>query len=170
MSNLKEMARTVVFIQENGFDTAEDLHHAQRQLSEKSQSVKAALDQTEAALKAINEQIHYTGQYYATKKVQQDFLKTRFKKRFREEHKDELDKYTASISFFRKHYEGRIPSMKQLKAEKEKLLSLQEEQKRELAVFGKQEKVLQTASANVYAILHPETVQVRKKQSRQQEL
>ena len=93
-----------------------------------------------------NEQIHYTGQYYATKKVQQDFLKTRFKKRFREEHKDELDKYAASISFFRKHYEGRIPSMKQLKAEKEKLLSLQEEQKRELAVFGKQEKVLQTAS------------------------
>ena len=60
--------------------------------------------------------------------------------------------------------------MKQLKAEKEKLLTLQKEQKKEFAALVKQEKVLQTASANVYAILHPETVQVRKKQSRQQEL
>ena len=60
--------------------------------------------------------------------------------------------------------------MKQLKAEKEKLLSLQEEQKRELAVFGKQEKVLQTASANVDAILHAENVPTRRKPSRQPEL
>ena len=164
------MARTVVFIQENGFDTAEDLHHAQNQLSEKSQSVRASLDQTEAALKDINERIHYTGQYYVTKKVQQDFLKAKFKKKYREEHKDELDKYAASVSFFRERYERQIPSIKQLKAEKEKLLALQKEQKKELAALVKQEKVLQTASANVYAILHPETVQVRKKQSRQQEL
>ncbi len=170
LSNLKEMARTVVFIQENGFDTAEDLHHAQRQLSEKSQSVKAALDQTEAALKDINERIHYTGQYYATKKVQQDFLKARFKKKYREEHKDELDKYAASVSFFREHYEGQIPSMKQLKAEKEKLLTLQKEQKIELAALGKQDRVLQTASANVNAILHTDDFPSRKNPSRQPEL
>lgn len=170
LSNLKEMARTVVFIQENGFDTAEDLHHAQKQLSEKSQSVKAALDQTEAVLKNINEQIHYTGQYYATKKVQQDFLKTRFKKKYREEHKDELDKYAASVFFFRERYEGQIPSIKQLKAEKEKLLALQKEQKKELAALGKQDRVLQTASANVDAILHAENVPTRRKPSRQPEL
>ena len=164
------MARTVVFIQENGFDTAEDLHHAQRQLSEKSQSVKAALDQTEAALKDINERIHYTGQYYATKQVQQDFLKARFKKKYREEHKDELDKYAASVSFFRERYERQIPSLKQLKAEKEKLLALQKEQKKELAALGKQDRVLQTASANVDAILHAENVPTRRKPSRQPEL
>ncbi len=170
LSNLKEMARTVVFIQENGFDTAEDLHHAQRQLSEKSQNVRAALDQTDAALKDINERIHYTGQYNVTKKVQQDFLKARFKKKYREDHKDELDKYAASVSFFRKHYEGQIPSMKQLKAEKEKLLTLQKEQKKELAVLGKQDRLLQTASTNVDAILHAENVPTRRKPSRQPEL
>ena len=170
MSNLKEMARTVVFIQENGFDTAEDLHHAQRQLAEKSQSVKAALDQTEAVLKNINEKIHYTGQYYATKKVQQEFLKARFKKKYREEHKDELDKYAASVSFFREHYEGRIPSMKLLKAEKEKLLAQQKEQRIELAALGKQNRELQTASSNVDAILHTDDLPVRRKPSRHPEL
>jgi hypothetical protein len=170
LSNLKEMAQTVVFIQENGFDTAEELHQAQIHLSEKTQSVRATLDQTEDALKNINEQIHYTGQYYATKKEQQDFLKARFKKKYREDHKDELDKYASSVSFFRERYEGRIPSMKQLKAEKEKLLTLQKAQRKELADLGKQDRTLQTASANVAAILHTDTLSARKKPSRQQEL
>ena len=128
------------------------------------------MDQTEAALKDINERIHYTGQYYATKKVQQDFLKARFKKKYREEHKDELDKYAASVSFFRERYERQIPSIKQLKAEKEKLLALQKEQKKELAALGKQDRVLQTASTNVDAILHAENVPTRRKPSRQPEL
>ena len=60
--------------------------------------------------------------------------------------------------------------MKQLKAEKEKLLTLQKAQRKELADLGKQDRTLQTASANVAAILHTDTLSARKKPSRQQEL
>jgi len=38
------------------------------------------------------------------------------------------------------------------------------------ATLGKQDRVLQTASANVDAILHTDTLSARKKPSRQQEL
>ena len=42
--------------------------------------------------------------------------------------------------------------MKELKAEKEKLLTLQSEQRKELSGFDQMERELQTAAANVEAI------------------
>ena len=48
ISNLKEMARTVVYIQEHGYDTKEDLQRQQMRISEKKAKVQAALYQTEA--------------------------------------------------------------------------------------------------------------------------
>jgi len=52
--------------------------------------------------------------------------------------------------------------MKELKAEKEKLLTLQSEQQKELSGFGQIEQELQTAAANVDAILHTDTIPNRK--------
>ena len=57
--------------------------------------------------------------------------------------------------------------MKELKAEKEKLLTLQSEQRKELLGFNWMEQELQTVVANVDAILHPDTVP-EKRQTRHQ--
>ena len=48
--------------------------------------------------------------------------------------------------------------MKELKTGKEKLLTLQSEQRKELSGFDQMERELHTAAANVDAILHHETV------------
>ena len=119
----------------------------------------------DARITAINEQIHFTGQYYATRQIQKDFLKTRFKKKYGEEHRTELDQYQEAVSFFREHCGGKVPSMKALKAEKEKLLTLQSEQRKELSGFDQMDRELQTAAANVDVIPHlgtvPEKRQIR---------
>ena len=52
--------------------------------------------------------------------------------------------------------------MKELKAEKEKLLTLQSKQRKEISVFDQMERELQTAAANVGAILHAEIVPVNR--------
>ena len=167
LSNLKEMARTVVYIQEHGYDTVDDLQKHRQQLSGKRASVQETLAQTDARIKAINEQIHFTGQYYAIRQIQKDFLKARFKKKYREEHRAELDQYQEAVSFFREQCGGKVPVMKELKAEKEKLLTLQSEQLKELSGVDQMERELQTAAANVDAILHPDTVP-EKRQTRHQ--
>ena len=161
------MARTVVYIQEHGYDTVGDLQLHRQQISGKKDSVQETLAQTDARIKAINEQIHFTGQYYANRQIQKDFLKARFKKKYREEHRTELDQYQESLSFFRKHCSGKVPSIKELKAEKEKLLTLQSEQRKELSGFDQMERELQTAATNVDAILHLDTVP-EKRQTRHQ--
>lgn len=167
ISNLKEMARTVVYIQERGYDTEEDLQKHSLQISDKKAAVQEALTQTKTKIRDVNELIHFSGRYYATRQIQADFLKARFKKKYREEHRKELDQYQEAISFFRKHYGGKVPSMKQLKAEKEKLLTLQSEQHKELSGFNQMERELQTATANVNSILHGNIITVQKNQSLQ---
>ena len=167
LSNLKEMARTIVYIQEHGYDTVGDLQIHRQQISERKDSVQETLAQTDARIKAINEQIHFTGQYYATRHIQKDFLKARFKKKYRQEHRTELDQYQEAVSFFREHCGGKVPVMKELKAEKEKLLTLQSEQRKELSGFDQMERELQTAAANVNAILHLDTTS-EKRQARNQ--
>lgn len=57
--------------------------------------------------------------------------------------------------------------MKELKAEKEKLLTLQSEQQKELSGLDRMERELKTAAANVDAILHSDTVP-EKRQARHQ--
>ena len=60
-------------------------------------------------------------------------------KKHRGEHRTELDQYQEAVSFFREHCGGKVPSMKELKAEKEKLLTLQSEQRKEFSGFAQME-------------------------------
>ena len=60
--------------------------------------------------------------------------------------------------------------MKELKAEKEKLLTLQSEQRKELSGFDQMERKLQTAAANEEAILRINNTPMRNQMHKQPEL
>ena len=60
--------------------------------------------------------------------------------------------------------------MKELKAENEKLLTLQSEQRKELSGFDQMERELQAAAANVDAILHTEIFPVNRSTRNRPEL
>ena len=60
--------------------------------------------------------------------------------------------------------------MKELKAEKEKLLTLQSEQRKELSGFDQMERKLQTTAANVEAILRINNTPMRNQIHKQPEL
>ena len=170
ISNLKEMARTVVYVQEHGYDTREDLLHYQTEISGKVDTVSSSLSEAEAKLKETNERIHYTGQYYASRSVQSAFLKSRNKKKFREEHRSELDQYNEAVHYFKENAGGKIPAMKSLKAEKEQLQQFIEKQKKLQASLRGEQKELQTAVTNIDAILGETPVQRREKRKAEPEL
>ena len=170
ISNLKEMARTVVYVQEHGYDTREELLHYQTEFSGKVDTVSSSLSEAEAKLKETNERIHYTGQYYASRSVQSAFLKSRNKKKFREEHRSELDQYNETVHYFKENTGGKIPAMKSLKAEKEQLQQFIEKQKKLQASLRGEQKELQTAVANIDAILGETPVQRREKRKAEPEL
>ena len=128
LSNLKEMAKTVAYIQERGYDTRDSLEDSFSEVKNLASSSRKVLKDTEDKLRILNEQIHYTGQYLANKSVYRQFCRAKHKGQFREEHSAEIALYELARKFLQgQSADGRLPSIKLLKAEKEHLLQKKNE-------------------------------------------
>lgn len=154
LSNLKQMALTVAYVQEHGYDSREDLRASYDEIVSKRSEARKTLRATEDKLKAVNEQIHYTGQYFSNKKVYGEMLKAKNKKKFRQEHSVEIALYEAAVKFLKAHHpDGKIPSMKSLQQEKDSLTIRKNAQQETYQYFKDYVKELKTVCANVDAIL-----------------
>ena len=124
ISNLQQMANTIVYVQQHGYDSYEVLKKARDELSVKMSDARNTAKSTDADLKRLNEKIHYLGQYLSTKATYKEFLQAGNKKMYRSAHQDEIARYEEAVQFLKRNStDGTIPTMKDLRAEKEKLLS-----------------------------------------------
>ena len=169
LSNLKQMAQTVAYIQEHGYNSLEDFHTALDQASDQTSAARKSLKDTEQQLKDVNEQIHFTGQYLAYKNVYADYRKSRNKDKFYEEHRAELSLYDTALRTLKEKSGGnKLPSMKALYAEKDRLIELQDLQREDFSNRRDYERELRTVSANIDMILgknHEQEQQLEKEQN-----
>ena len=111
--------------------------------------------------KTLNSQIHYTGQYFANKDVYSQFLKSRNKGRFRNEHATEIQAYEEARDWLKSFYpDGKMTGMKTLKSQKEQLQHQIDSEKDLVKTMREKLKTLETANHNVDKILQmqiPET-------------
>lgn len=162
IANLKRMAETLTYIQEHGYDTREILENELADAKAKADSSRKSLKNTENRLKEVNEQIHYTGQYLANKSVYGQFLKAKNKGKFRQEHAAEITLYETAARFLKEksardasagQASGKLPSLKLLKEEKEKLMKNKEARQETYRQDRDRQKELSTVCSNVNAIL-----------------
>ena len=154
LSNLKEMAKTVAYIQEHGYDTRDSLEDSFSEIKSQASHSRKELKSIEDKLRATNEQIHYTGQYLANKSVYQQFCKSKNKGQFQKEHSAEITLYEAARKFLKEHSaDGKAPSMKFLKSEKEQLLQQKTQAQKSYRYYRDYKKELDTVCSNVDAIL-----------------
>lgn len=169
LSNLKQMAQTVAYIQEHGYDSLEDFHTALDQASDQTSVTRKSLKDTEQQLKDVNEQIHFTGQYLAYKNVYADYRKSRNKDKFYEEHRAELSLYDTALRTLKEKSGGnKLPSLKALYAEKDRLIELRDSQREDFSNRRDYERELRTVSANIDMILgksHEQEQQIEKEQN-----
>ena len=169
LTNLKQMAQTVAYIQEHGYDSLEDFHIALDQASDQTSAARKFLKDTEQQLKDVNEQIHFTGQYLAYKNVYVNYRKSRNKDKFYEEHWAELSLYdTALRTLKEKSFGNKLPSMKALYAEKDRLIELRNMQREDFSNRRNYEREFRTVSANIDMILgksYEQEQQIEKEQN-----
>ena len=167
LSNLKEMAKTVAYIQEHGYDTRDSLEDSFSEIKDYASTSRKNLKSVEDNLRKINEQIHYTGQYLANKSVYQKFVKAKNKGQFRQEHPTEIALYETARRFLKgQSADGKLPSMKLLKTEKEKLTQQKKEAQKTYHYYQDYQKELHTVCSNVDKILgQPHTRQPEKLKS-----
>ena len=154
LTNLKQMAQTVAYIQEHGYDTRADFNAALTNAESQTSLARKKMKDTEQLLKNVNEQIHFTGQYLAYKDLYAQYRKSRNRNKFYEEHKAELSLYETALRVLKEKSNGqKLPSMKLLYQEKDRLTELREVQRSDFYSHRDQERELRTVDANIDMIL-----------------
>lgn len=167
ISNLQEMAKTIAYVQEHGYDSRENLLDTYDDITARYNDARKTLRATESKLKLLNEEIHYIGQYHANKGVFAQMMKSRNKKKFQQEHTAELALYDSAVKYLKDKYpDKKIPSIKSLKEEKGKLITQKLAQTDTYNYFKEYQKELRTVTKNVDSILGtPVTRQAEKEKA-----
>ena len=169
LSNLKMMAQTVAYVQEHGFQSKADLDAALSDASAQSTDARNTLKSTEDTLKNVNEQIHYTGQYLANKSIYADYRKSRNKEKFYDDHRAELTLYESALRILKEKSQGnKLPTLKMLREEKNRLTELQTVQREDFNARREHERELRTVCSNVDIILGTSQVQNRQREHTQE--
>lgn len=154
ITNLQQMANTLIYLQEHGYDTRENLTVATSEAHKKLDDAQKRLHELNAEMKTLNAQIHYTGQYFASKTVYAEFLKSKRKKKYRSEHASEITAYEEARDWLQDFYpDGKMLSLKSLKSRKKEVQEMISSQKLTLQDLKGYCKELDTVSYNTDAIL-----------------
>lgn len=159
ISNLQQMAETLVYVQEHGYDRREEVLTALEQSKKDLETSVWQLEVFSSQMKTLNSQIRYTGQYYASKNTYGDYLKTRNKKKFGQTHEIKIQQYLEARDWLKEFYtDGKMLSLKSLQEKKESLkaktISLKDKIQQERVSV----KDLETVLHNIDAILNREAV------------
>ena len=167
LSNLQQMANTIIYVQEHGFDTQSDLKNTLLASKQELKEMQTQVAQHRSDLRILNNQIRYTGQYYANKEVYSQFSKAKYKGKYRKEHAKEIQKYEEARDWLRSFYQdGKMTSLKTLTLQKEKLQQQIASEEEAISSLKEKLKDLDTADQNVDFILQmqiPEPVRSKTK-------
>ena len=154
LSNLQQMANTIIYVQEHGFDTQSGLKNTLLASKQELKEMQTQFAQHRSDLRILNDQIRYTGQYYATKEVYSQFSNAKYKGKYRKEHAKEIQKYEEARDWLRSFYQdGKMTSLKTLTLQKEKLQQQIASEEEAISSLKEKLKDLDTADQNVDAIL-----------------
>ena len=154
LNNLKEAARTLNFLTENNLlhyadleAKVDDIHSSFIRTGEELKSVEARLREVQPLIKNI-------GNYQRLKPVYDASQKAKDKAAFRAKHEAELVIFDAAKSnLLAMQGDGKLPSLKSLQAEQERLTQEQQRLYDERASLKKQAKQIDTIKANVDVFL-----------------
>ena len=121
--NLKEMSKTLIFLQENKIASLDELNGradaAVKRFHELQETIRAA-DSRMAELSKLRTQIVH---YAKTREVYAAYRKAGYSKKFRAEHEADILLHQAAKEFFDKQGLKKLPRVKELNAEYAELLS-----------------------------------------------
>lgn len=127
--NLQEQAKTFRFLSENDLLDSHNLDTAYASLTEQFRASRESMKETERQIKEQNNLIRLLAQYYKGRDTYRSYRKSKNKKKFRQEHRSELELYDQVQKDLKEILgEERFPSIQKLQQEKKRLLEQKKEQ------------------------------------------
>ena len=119
--NVKQMAKTLLYLQEHGIKGREDLNTRADIASEKLSTLNERIKKIDARIAEITELRGQIVAYAKTRKIFDEYKASRYSRKFFDAHADEIEQHRAAKRYFSEHYTGKLPKMKDLNAEFDKL-------------------------------------------------
>jgi hypothetical protein len=114
--NLKAAAKTLIFLQENGIDSYEDLVRKSDSASDGFYDLTRKIKDTEARMKDISELQKQIGTYTKTRAVFAQYKASKWNRSFYDEHSAEIIQHRAAKKHFdAQGFKGKLPSITSLK-------------------------------------------------------
>ena len=157
--NLKEMSKTLLFLQEQKISSAEELRERATAATERYHAMGDSIKAAEARLTEIAILKTHIINYAKTRETYVAYRKAGYSKKFREEHEEEILLHQAAKNAFDEMGVKKLPKVKELQTEYAKLL---EEKKKTYAEYRRSREEMRellTAKANVDRVLKMEVEQ-----------
>ena len=163
INNLKEAAKTLNYLTENNLLQYADLEAKVEDIHSSYDRTGKELKGVEVRLREIQPLIKNIGNYQRLKPVYEAYQKAKDKTAFRVKHEAELVIFEAAKStLLAVQGDGKLPSLKALQAEQERLTEEQQRLYDERAKLKKEAKQIDTIKANVDSYLRPIASQEQK--------
>lgn len=157
---LKEAARTLNYLTENNLLQYADLEKKVEDIHSSYDRTGKELKGVEARLREVQPLIKNISNYQRLKPVYDAFQKAKDKPSFKAKHEAELVIFEAARStLLAMQGDEKLPSLKTLQAEQQRLLEEQQRLYDERATLKKEARIIDTMKANVDIFLKPSVVQ-----------
>ena len=157
---LKEAARTLNYLTENNLLQYADLEKKVEDVHSSYDRIGKELKGVEARLREVQPLIKNISNYQRLKPVYDAFQKAKDKSGFKAKHEAELVIFEAARStLLAMQGDEKLPSLKTLQAEQQRLLEEQQRLYDERATLKKEARIIDTMKANVDIFLKPSVVQ-----------
>ena len=121
--NLKQLSKSVALLSEHGVSTEAELAQRIDELQSQYSEALEVVKDLETRIDENRERNRHVSAYIQNRKVVQQAKTAKAPEAFREQHRAELTAYQAAAAYFKAHNIQKLPSLKQLKAEREDLIS-----------------------------------------------
>ena len=115
--NVKQMAKTLLYLQEHGIKSREELNARADAASEKLAAAKDRIAALDARIAEVNELRGQIIAYAKTREVFAEYKALRYSRKFYDAHADEIEQHRAAKRCFNEHNLTRLPKVKNLNAE-----------------------------------------------------
>ena len=161
---LKEAARTLNYLTENNLLQYADLEKKVEDIHSSYARTGSELKNVEARLREVQPLIKNISNYQRLKPVDDAYMKAADKPAFRSKHEAELVIYEAAKStLLAMQGDRKLPSLKSLQAEQQRLVNEQQRLYDERAKLKKEARLIDTMKANVDDFLSPSLAKEQEK-------
>lgn len=138
--NLKQMSKALIFLQENGIESLEQLNGRTSAIVQKTEGVKDSIRADEARLAEIAVLRGHILNYVKTREIYQGYKASGFSKVYFESHRQDLTLHKAAKEAFNERNLKKLPRIRDLNAEYAQLL---ERKKKNYAEYRQQKAQMQ---------------------------